>query len=97
MVDSVIALVLGLGSYCGVAVIGLIVTLAVRGHRVGLAGRGVGLASGVISLGLAGLAVLAVPATLPMVLGGTIGAGMVGAGAGLLGSELTRMARRALS
>lgn len=96
MVDPVMALVLGVGSYGGSVALSLIGTLAARGHRVGSAGRGVSLASGLISPGLAGIAVLAVPDALPMVLAGTVSAGLMGVGVGLLGSELTRMARRAL-
>lgn len=101
MVDSAtleiaIALALGLGSFVGSAGIGLIGAVSAHRRRLGTRSRGVALGSGIVSVGLAGLAVVTVPTTLPMVVMGTFGAIAMGAGAGLLGSEATQLTRRAL-
>lgn len=96
MVDSALlvpALALGLGSFAGSSALGAIGVLAVRKGHLPDAGRGLALAFGVLSLGLAGLAE---PVTAPIILGGTIGAGGMGVGAGLIGSEAAQKVRRAL-
>lgn len=96
-VDSVaIGLMIGLGAYGGSGMAGLVGALAARGHRVGRRGRLIGFTSTGLSLALMGTATLTDPAVLPVTLAGNLGASSMGASVGLLGSELTRMARRAL-
>ena len=68
----------------------MIAVPAARGHHIGRPGKFVGTASGITGLGLSGVAVLASSAILPVVAGGAIGAGLIGAGLGLALSETVK-------
>ena len=90
MDPTIIGLTLSVSAYCAIAVTVMVATLAARGHHIGRPGQFVGIASGVTGLGLSGVAVLASSAVLPMVAGGAIGAGLIGAGLGLALSEAVK-------
>lgn len=82
-----LALTLSVCAYCAIAVTVMVAVPAGRGHHIGRPGT---FASGVTGLGLSGVAVLASSAVLPMVAGGAIGAGLIGAGLGLALSEAVK-------
>ncbi|MCT1711512.1 MULTISPECIES: hypothetical protein [Dietzia] len=91
IVDPTIAeLTLSVYAHCAITVTVVVATLAARGHHIGLPGQFVGIASGVTGLGLSGVAVLASSATLPIVAGGAIGAGLIGGGLGWVLSETVK-------
>lgn len=85
-----LALTLSVCAYCAIAVTVMVAVPAGRGHHIGRPGTFVGIASGVTGLGLSGVAILASSAVLPMVAGGAIGAGLIGAGLGLALSEAVK-------
>ena len=90
MDPTIIGLTLSVSAYCAIAVTVMVATLAARGHHIGRPGQFVGIASGVTGLGLSGVAILASSATLPMVAGGAIGAGLIGGGLGWVLSETVK-------
>ena len=96
MVASLVPTAATLGSGAACAVLALIAVLALRGHNTATAVRILAPASAVVGAGLGGIALLANSAILPMLLGSTAGAAMIGAGAGLAASESARLAKRAL-
>lgn len=85
-----LALTLSVSAYGAITVTVMVAVLAARGHHIGRPGQFVGITSGVTGLGLPAVAVLASSAILPMVAGGAIGAGLIGAGLGVALSETVK-------
>ena len=90
MDPTMLALALAVSAYCAVAVTAMITAAAVRGHSIGQPIKGVWIGSGISSLGLPAVAVEMSSTVLPMVAIGTLGAGLVGAGLGLVLSDMAR-------
>lgn len=90
MDPTMVALSLAVSAQCAIAVSVMVAVVATREHRIGWTGQFVGIASGISGVGLSAVAVLMAAPVLPMVVGGALGAGLIGTGLGLALSETVR-------